>query len=165
MTRSVVWFQIYFRGPCVTPNIPNRATHEDVDNHETKCARREDVRAMGARAVLVKGGHLLKRGGSRRDAGKVVPKASEPSEKAIDVLDSEGRITVFRDELIAAGEFHGSGCTLSAAIAACLGKGMNLEESVDAAKRFVTEAIRQSPAIGRGARPLYIDAGCLTRRG
>jgi hydroxymethylpyrimidine/phosphomethylpyrimidine kinase len=83
--------------------------------------------------------------------------------EAIDVLDDGGRVTVFRDELIAGGEFHGSGCTLSAAIAACLAKGMSLEESVQAAKRFVTDALRQSPALGRGARPLYIDTRELRR--
>jgi hydroxymethylpyrimidine/phosphomethylpyrimidine kinase len=74
--------------------------------------------------------------------------------EAIDVLDDQGRVTVFRQELIAASEVHGSGCTLSAAICACLGKGMTLEDSVREAKGFVTEAIRNAPQIGRGAKPL-----------
>jgi len=52
------------------------------------------------------------------------------------------------------GEVHGSGCTLSAAIAACLAIQMNLEEAIQAAKSFVTEAIRAAPRMGRGARPL-----------
>ncbi len=84
------------------------------------------------------------------------------SEQAIDVLDNEGRVTTFRAELIAGGEVHGSGCTLSAAIAACIGKGMGLEEAIQVAKSFVTEAIRRSPRLGHGARPLYNDTRQLT---
>lgn len=162
----------------VTPNIPEaeRLTRMSITNEDEMLQAAKLIRAMGARAVLVKGGHLL---GARascpqsqltRDAGRDslaqedAGKMPALHKEAIDVLDNEGQLTVFRDELIAGGEVHGSGCTLSAAIAACLGKGLSLEESVDTAKRFVTEAIRQSPAIGRGARPLYIDARCLTRR-
>jgi hydroxymethylpyrimidine/phosphomethylpyrimidine kinase len=61
---------------------------------------------------------------------------------SIDVLDDEGRVTVFRERRITGGELHGSGCILSAAIAAGLGKGMPLEDSVSAAKKFVWKAIR-----------------------
>ena len=87
-------------------------------------------------------------------------KRQEVSEHAIDVLDNEGRVTVFRDELIAGGEVHGSGCTLSAAIAACLGRGQNLEEAIQAAKSFVTEAIRRSPALGtRSAASIQRHSG------
>ena len=52
---------------------------------------------------------------------------------------------------------HGSGCTLSAAIAASLGKGLTLEDAVAAAKKYVTDAIRalqSTPRIGHGALPL-----------
>ena len=162
----------------VTPNIheAERLTKMSITNEDEMRQAAKMIRAMGARAVLVKGGHLLGARASSpqsqltQDAGKV-PLAVEEAgkmpalqEEAIDVLDDEGTVTVFRDELIAGGEFHGSGCTLSAAIAACLAKGMSMEESVRAAKRFVTEALQQSPAIGRGARPLYIDARRLTRR-
>ena len=100
--------------------------------------------------------------GSREVALKEGDEPAAVSKKAIDVLDNEGRVTTFRDELIAGGDVHGSGCTLSAAIAACLGKGQNLEEAIQAAKSFVTDAIRRSPAIGHGARPLYNDLRHLT---
>ena len=69
------------------------------------------IRNMGARAVLIKGGHLS-------------------GDFSIDVLDDEGEITVFRGERIHGAELHGSGCILSAAIAAGLGKGMTLENAV-----------------------------------
>jgi hydroxymethylpyrimidine/phosphomethylpyrimidine kinase len=60
------------------------------------------------------------------------------------VLDDEGRVTVFREQRIIGAVLHGSGCILSAAIAAGLGKGMKLEDSVGAAKAFVLEAIRNA---------------------
>jgi hydroxymethylpyrimidine/phosphomethylpyrimidine kinase len=89
----------------------------------------------GARAVLVKGGHL--------------------SGKAVDVLlDESGEIKTFVAERIETTSTHGTGCTLSAAIAACLARGMNLEDSVGAAKRFVTDAIKRAPRLGKGQGPV-----------
>lgn len=144
----------------VTPNIPEaeRLTGLTISDEAGMRLAAQTIRELGARAVLVKGGHL----GARASC----PPSTRPQEagrmpalqgEAIDVLDNDGLVTVFRAELIAGGEVHGSGCTLSAAIAACLGKGMSLEEAVQAAKSFVTEAIRRSPALGHGARPLYND--------
>lgn len=154
----------------VTPNIPEaeRLTGLTISDEAGMRLAAQTIREQGARAVLVKGGHLFgarascppslqaqseDQMASRRDeeAGRMPALQRE----AIDVLDNDGLVTVFRAELIAGGEVHGSGCTLSAAIAACLGKGMSLEEAVQAAKSFVTEAIRRSPALGHGARPLY----------
>lgn len=165
----------------VTPNIPEaeRLTGLTITDELGMLQAARIIREMGARAVLVKGGHLASKqeadlrrqtaGARRRQAHSRKEVAfkdeDEPvavSKKAIDVLDNEGRVTTFRDELIAGGEVHGSGCTLSAAIAAGLGKGQSLEEAIQAAKSFVTEAIRRSPAIGRGARPLYNDLRHLT---
>jgi hydroxymethylpyrimidine/phosphomethylpyrimidine kinase len=60
------------------------------------------------------------------------------------MLDNQGRVTVFRARRVAGGELHGSGCILSAAIAAGLGKGMTLEDSVSEAKKFVWKAIRNA---------------------
>jgi len=126
----------------ITPNIPEaeRLTGLNINNEPAMRVAARIIRGMGARAVLVKGGHLA---GVER--------------YAIDVLDNEGRITVFAEEMIAGGEVHGSGCTLSAAIAAGLGNGQDLEEAIRTAKNFVTESIRHSPHLGHGARPLYND--------
>jgi hydroxymethylpyrimidine kinase/phosphomethylpyrimidine kinase len=125
----------------VTPNIfeAERLTGLTIADEAAMRIAARAIRNLGANAVLVKGGHLNLSG------------------EAIDVLDEAGKVTVFRDELIKRGEVHGSGCTLSAAIAACLGQGLSLESSVHAAKSFVTDAIRRSPALGHGARPLYVD--------
>jgi hydroxymethylpyrimidine kinase/phosphomethylpyrimidine kinase len=130
----------------ITPNIPEaeRLVGFSITKEADMRRAAEEIRALGARAVLIKGGHL---GGRRQEPGEL--------REAIDVLlDEAGKFTVFREQFVDLGDVHGSGCTLSAAIAACLAKQMNLEEAVGAAKSFVTEAIRAAPQMGRGARPL-----------
>jgi hydroxymethylpyrimidine kinase/phosphomethylpyrimidine kinase len=123
----------------VTPNIPEAEKLAGFSITSEADMRRaaEAIQLIGARAVLVKGGHTSVGG------------------QALDILLGEnGTFTEFRTEYIKIGEVHGSGCTLSAAIAAALGKGSSLEEAVAVAKKYVTEAIRSAPLIGRGARPL-----------
>lgn len=146
----------------VTPNIPEaeRLTGLFITDESGMRQAAVMIREMGTRAVLVKGGHLARRQtavGIRQETAVGDEHRTETLSEAIDVLDNEGRVTVFRDELIAGGEVHGSGCTLSAAIAACVGRGQDLEEAVQTAKNFVTEAIRRSPRLGHGARPLFND--------
>lgn len=123
----------------VTPNIPEaeKLAGFAIDNETDMRRAAQVIHSMGARAVLVKGGH--------RSIG----------DDALDILLTEtGSFVEFRSEYLDVGEVHGSGCTLSAAIAAALGKGLTLEDAVAAAKKYVTEAIRSAPHIGHGARPL-----------
>jgi hydroxymethylpyrimidine kinase/phosphomethylpyrimidine kinase len=110
----------------VTPNIPEAEslTGITITSEEDMRLAATAIRDMGAGAVLIKGGHL--------------------SGDAIDLLENNGKTTVFRERRVSDGELHGSGCILSAAIAAGLGKGMTLEDSVGAAKTFVLDAIRKS---------------------
>ena len=140
-----------FPAVLVTPNIPEaeRLTGLTIVDEQTMRTAARRIRELGARSVLVKGGHLLTQ---RQAAGSGV--RSERRE-AIDVFDENGKVTVLRGELVSGGEVHGSGCALSAAIAACLARGMSLAEAVETAKRFVTTAIKNAPAIGHGARPLF----------
>lgn len=135
----------------VTPNIPEaeRLTGLIINDEESMREAARSIRALGARAVLVKGGHML----SSRQAANDQTNANDV--EAIDILDENGTVTVFRAELIRGGEIHGSGCTLSAAIAACLARGMNLQVAVGTAKQFITDAIKNAPAIGHGSRPLF----------
>ena len=108
----------------VTPNIPEaeRLASFSIKSETDMRNAAEAIRSLGARAVLVKGGH-------RNSATDIL-------------LDETGNFRVFREEFIAVGEIHGSGCTLSAAVAAALGKGMSLEAAVGAAKRYLTDQIR-----------------------
>jgi hydroxymethylpyrimidine/phosphomethylpyrimidine kinase len=98
---------------------------------------REAARALvglGARAVLVTGGHL--------------------EGDAVDVLCEGDRIRELRAPRVPTRATHGAGCSLSAAVTACLALGLDLEASVARAKRWVTRAIAGAPPLGHGARPL-----------
>lgn len=112
----------------VTPNIPEAerlAGFAIVTGADMRRAA-EAIRSLGAPAVLVKGGHRL-----------------ESQADALDVLlDDAGRFTEFREEYIDVGEVHGSGCTLSAAIAANLAKELSLIDAIAAAKKYLTDQIR-----------------------
>jgi len=120
----------------VTPNIPEaeRLTGLKIETEDDMRRAALLIREMGARAVLVKGGHL--------------------TGDALDLLDDGGEVRLFRAPRIETDATHGTGCTLAAAITACLARGLNLADAVGAAKRFVTEAIRRSPQLGRGFSPV-----------
>ncbi len=143
----------------ITPNIPEAEmlTGMTITNESDMRAAASKLRAAGARAVLVKGGHLKERSEIR---GQTSEKA-EPNRQAIDVLDDEGLVTVFRDEWIDAPPMRGTGCMLSAAIAAGLSLGMDLQGSVGAAKRFVAGAIRYAPNLGPD--PVTLELTEITR--
>jgi hydroxymethylpyrimidine kinase/phosphomethylpyrimidine kinase len=121
----------------VTPNVPEaeRITGLPIRDEAEMRQAAAAIRRMGAPAVLVKGGHLT---------GAV----------ALDLLDDGGAVRTFSAERIETSSTHGTGCTLAAGIAACLARGFTLADSVGAAKRFVTEAIRHAPGLGRGHGPL-----------
>ncbi|MFL6231195.1 MAG: bifunctional hydroxymethylpyrimidine kinase/phosphomethylpyrimidine kinase [Pyrinomonadaceae bacterium] len=124
----------------VTPNAPEaeRITGLKVEDEEGMRRAAHVLREMGARAALVKGGHLA--GG-----------------EAVDVLDDGGVVTVLRAPRIETNATHGTGCTLAAAISACLARGLALGDAAAAAKRFVTAAIRRAPPLGHGAGPVRHD--------
>lgn len=113
----------------VTPNIPEAERLAGFVIRSEADMRRaaEAIKDLGVPAVLVKGGHR-----------------SELLTEAVDILiDDVGTISEFREEYIEVGEIHGSGCTLSAAIAASLTKEMILREAVGAAKKYLTDQIRR----------------------
>jgi len=133
----------------VTPNVPEAELLtglKNITDEDGMLRAARIIREMGARAVLVKGGHL----------------PGEP----LDLLDDGGRINIFSGERIESHATHGTGCTLAAAIAACLARGMDLIEAVGEAKRFVREAILAAPHIGRGHSPINhgINIGFDPRR-
>lgn len=125
------------RAALVTPNIPEAEaltgiTIRTLDDMRQAAGR---ICGMGARAALIKGGHTS-------------------SEDSTDVLYDGAEWRDFPAPRIATRHTHGTGCTFSAAIAAGLARGQALAEAVGCAKRFIQEAIRTNPGLGRGAGPV-----------
>jgi hydroxymethylpyrimidine/phosphomethylpyrimidine kinase len=122
----------------VTPNIPEaeRITKMRIANNDDIARTAAVMRSMGAKNVLIKGGHF------------------EADKYSSDHLFVGNEVEIYRVERIMTNATHGTGCTLSSAIAANLALGHDLKESVGLAKRFVTEAIRTAPNIGHGNSPI-----------
>ncbi|MFN2528349.1 MAG: hydroxymethylpyrimidine/phosphomethylpyrimidine kinase [Candidatus Baltobacteraceae bacterium] len=106
----------------LTPNIPEaeRLTGRTISNKEQMISAAHALRAMGPRAVLLKGGHL----------------AGDP----LDVLVTAHETKVFTQTRLAQ-RMRGTGCTLAAALACELAKGRRLEEAVDSARAYVRKKI------------------------
>lgn len=123
----------------VTPNLREARilAGAPVETLEHAKAAARVIFDAGPGAVLVKGGHL------------------SDSNFAADVLYDGSDVTVFSRERIPARNTHGTGCTLSAAIAANLARGRSLREAVKDAKSYTTEAIRHGLSIGRGPGPTH----------
>lgn len=133
----------------ITPNLPEaeRITNLKIENETDIKEAAKIMQSFGARNVLIKGGHLFE--GERRKG-----KGESEDKRAKDYLFVGDKVYVFEAEFIETNATHGTGCTLAAAIAANLALGENLIEAVDAAKRFVTEAIRTAPDLGKGHSPI-----------
>ncbi|HVZ38895.1 MAG TPA: bifunctional hydroxymethylpyrimidine kinase/phosphomethylpyrimidine kinase [Candidatus Kapabacteria bacterium] len=128
----------------VTPNAAEAAVlgSGEVATLDQMRAAADAVRQLGAAAVLVKGGHIVSRmHGAEYD-------------QSVDLLDDGGEITLFPAPHLATRHTHGTGCTLSSAIAANLANGFPLKEAVARAKQFVHGAIQHAPGIGGGSGPL-----------
>ena len=128
----------------VTPNVPEAEKLAGMnirdEGHMRQAAAR--IRELGVRAVLVKGGHLEEQRSEVRDQRS----------EAVDLLDDDGQVTVFRSEWIEAPNVRGTGCMLSSAIAAGLAHGLALEESVRKAKELVTSALAHRVKTGSALR-------------
>ncbi len=145
----------------ITPNVPEAERIAQM-KIETEADIRQAALVMqelGAKNVLIKGGHIpiLDFGFRVSDSENTVedkrPKA-EDQKKAIDFLFAGDESHIFEGEFIETNATHGTGCTLAAAITANLANGKTLVEAVESAKRFVTEAIRTAPNLGRGHSPI-----------
>jgi hydroxymethylpyrimidine/phosphomethylpyrimidine kinase len=129
------------RARLVTPNLAEAAALLDVapacDDGEMR-AQAEMLLAQGATAVLIKGGHR-----------------SGP--ESVDFLVERGRCLRLAAPRVATKNTHGTGCTLSSAIAAGLAEGLSLEAAVQRAKEFVSAAIAAADrlAVGSGRGPLH----------
>jgi len=122
----------------VTPNTGEAEiiSGMKIINIEDAKKAAKKIAELGAKNVLIKGGHL-------------------EGDKAIDILFNGSQYTIFESERIDSKNTHGTGCTLSSAITASLSRGENLLNAVKIAKDYVTRAIENAPEIGKGFGPLY----------
>jgi hydroxymethylpyrimidine/phosphomethylpyrimidine kinase len=121
----------------VTPNIPEAEVLSDM-----KIASVDDMRSaaqrilrLGPRVVLVKGGHL-------------------DGPESIDIACTRQGTFELRGPRIQTPHTHGTGCTLSSAIAANLALGLGDRDALTQAREYLEGAIRHAPGIGRGHGPL-----------
>ena len=121
----------------LTPNLPEAEVLAGFPVRNEADMRRaaEKLVSLGAKAVLMKGGHL-------------------EGDRVIDLLVHDGRVDRFEDARIASRSTHGTGCTLASAIAAGLAQKMSLRDSVVRARAYVRDAIATAPGYGRGHGPL-----------
>ena len=125
------------RADVLTPNLPEAAVLLG-GGIETRAAMREAasaLRALGPRAVLLKGGHLQ-------------------GETLVDILATPDGLEEFEAPRIDSRHTHGTGCTLASAVAVSLAQGLGLRDAVIRARAFVREAIRTAPGFGGGHGPL-----------
>lgn len=120
----------------LTPNIPEAEAISGIKIHDEKDMENaaEIIMNMGVKNVLVKGGHL--------------------KGDAVDMLFTPKGMTAFSCERVNSPNTHGTGCTLSSAIAANLANGMTLEKAVGNAKDYITKAIEKSFTVGKGHGPV-----------
>ena len=129
----------------VTPNLPEAEVlcGVEVRQPDEMAGAAELLLGMGPRAVLIKGGHL----------------DDDVSDDYLGVSLADGSVDHrwYKESRIETANSHGTGCTLSAAIAAFLAHGKGLEESVGAAKAYLTRALREGAAyqIGHGHGPVH----------
>ncbi|CAN5444790.1 bifunctional hydroxymethylpyrimidine kinase/phosphomethylpyrimidine kinase [soil metagenome] len=143
----------------ITPNIPEaeRIAQMKIKNVEDIRKAAKIMRDFGAKNVLIKGGHLpiANLEYDVVDAELINSKrAKTKNRKAIDFMLTATEEFTFSADFIKTTATHGTGCTFAAAIAAGLANGKTLREAVESAKRFVTEAIRTAPNLGKGNSPI-----------
>ncbi len=120
----------------VTPNIDEAVVLAgmNIETEEDVYLAAKRIRGLGPRNVLIKGGHLK----------------GEP----VDFLFDGKDITRYPGKRVEGKKLHGAGCVYSAAIAAGLARGMGVKDSIAAAKKFVSKAIRDAVPVGKGRVPL-----------
>ncbi|WKY46201.1 bifunctional hydroxymethylpyrimidine kinase/phosphomethylpyrimidine kinase [Eubacteriaceae bacterium ES2] len=123
-------------GTVITPNIPEAEvlSQTSIKDQNDMIAAAKIIANQVKGAVIIKGGHLVN--------------------DAIDLLYEKGQSHWFRSPRIETKNTHGTGCTLSSAIACNLADGMRLSESIKKAKDFLTGALEVGLDLGEGSGPL-----------
>lgn len=128
------------RASLITPNLPEAARllgTQRADSLSAMEAQARELHKLGPKAVLLKGGHAI-------------------ADDATDVFFDGDQIQYFSAPWIESKNTHGTGCTLSAAIAASMAKGHGMTDAIGQGKRFTNEAIARAAvqSVGRGRGPL-----------
>ncbi|MCD8037370.1 MAG: bifunctional hydroxymethylpyrimidine kinase/phosphomethylpyrimidine kinase [Clostridiales bacterium] len=123
-------------GTVITPNIPEAEVlcGFEIKNTDDMIKAAEKISTMVDGAILIKGGHLVS--------------------TATDLLYKDGEVSWFSAERIDNPNTHGTGCTLSSAIASNLAKGYSLKESIANAKAYLTGALKTQLNLGKVSGPL-----------
>ncbi len=122
----------------LTPNLPEAEalSGQTVSTPAQMEEAAQNLRAMGAKSVMLKGGHLT-------------------GDDVTDVLvDDRGKVLHFTTKRIDTPHTHGTGCTLASAIAAGIAQKLSVREAVIRARAYVLEAIKTAPGFGAGHGPL-----------
>ena len=138
---SVIKSELLPIASMITPNIPEAEalTGTSIKSIDEMKAAAEKISAMGAKCVLIKGGHL--------------------KDTADDLLYDGEKFTVFEGRRIESSNTHGTGCTISSAICANMACGMTAADAVKNAKEYVRRGIENAPGIGHGHGPLKHNVG------
>jgi hydroxymethylpyrimidine kinase/phosphomethylpyrimidine kinase len=121
----------------VTPNIPEAEvlTGYSISNKTDMIKAAKKIISMGAKNVLLKGGHLK-------------------NKMIFDILVSKKKIKIFPKRKIKTRHTHGTGCTLSSALATCLSQKKNIYKSCKISLKYVDQGIATAPGYGKGFGPL-----------
>lgn len=121
----------------LTPNLPEAEvlTGMTIETFSQMEEAAKAIAAMGAKSVLIKGGHRI--------------------EDATDVFYDGKSFHYFKGQRVESQNTHGTGCSLSSAIASNLANGLSLPEAVGAAKQYVFEGILHAEPIGKGHGPIH----------
>jgi hydroxymethylpyrimidine/phosphomethylpyrimidine kinase len=153
----------------LTPNIPEAEILSGMSIRSKedmiKAAEKISARGQGPRNILIKGGHRLGQYQLGTEAEDLFYTGDEGSSNTTGGNTGSGRVVWLPAKRIETRHTHGTGCTLSSAIACRLALGDSPEEAVRAAKNYITQAIADSYAVGKGNGPvghlaaLYRQAG------
>ena len=135
---TVIREKLFPLAKVITPNLDEAMVLtglKEINDEEGMKEAAKLLKEMGPKFVLVKGGHL--------------------TEDAVDLLYDGSRFYRYPAKRIATRNTHGTGCTYSAAIAACLALGNDVPEAVEKGKKFITTAIKYGLQIGKGHGPTH----------
>ncbi|HBT20084.1 MAG TPA: bifunctional hydroxymethylpyrimidine kinase/phosphomethylpyrimidine kinase [Peptococcaceae bacterium] len=135
---NVIKEKLFPLAKVITPNLDEAKVLtglKEINDEEGMKEAAKLLKEMGPQYVLVKGGHL--------------------TDDAVDLLYDGTKFYRYPAERIITRNTHGTGCTYSAAIAACLALGLSVPEAVERSKKFITTAIKYGLQIGKGHGPTH----------